>query len=100
LIYITAALNQNHEAFFRGSIQATLGMVLIEKWEIEVFTKSIIFKPELDMTTFEYEVNFKRYKGDKSLDELLIDLQIEARDSLMHKVVLDSDNIAVSLKSV
>jgi serine phosphatase RsbU (regulator of sigma subunit) len=44
------------------------------------------------MTTFEYEVNFKRYKGDKSLDELLIDLQIEARDSLMHKVVLDSDN--------
>ena len=92
LISITAALNQNHEAFFRGSIQATLGMVLIEKWEIEVVTKSIIFNPELDMTTFEYEVNFKSYEGDKSLDELLIDLQIEARDALMHKVVLDSDN--------
>ena len=91
-ILITAALNQKHEAFFRGSIQATLGMVLMEKWEIDVATKSIIFKPELDMTTFEYEVGFRKYEGDKSLDELLIDLQIAARDALMQKVVLDSDS--------
>ena len=91
-ILITGALNQKHEAFFRGSIYATLGMVLMEKWEIDVFTKSIIFKPELDMTTFEYEVGFRKYEGDKSLDELLIDLQITARDALMQKVVLDSDN--------
>ena len=91
-IFITAALNQKHEAFFRGSIQATLGMVLMEKWEIDVATYSIIFNPELDMTTFGYEVNLKKYEGDKSLDELLIDLQIAARDALMQKVVLDSDN--------
>ena len=91
-IFITAALNQKHEAFFRGSIHATLGMVLMEKWEIDVATQSIIFKPELDMTTFGYEVNFKKYEGDKSLDELLIDLQIAARDALMQKVVLDSDS--------
>ena len=91
-IFITAALNQKHEAFFRGSIQATLGMVLMEKWEIDVATYSIIFNPELDMTTFRYEVNLKKYEGDKSLDELLIDLQIAARDALMQKVVLDSDN--------
>ena len=44
------------------------------------------------MTTFGYEVNLKKYEGDKSLDELLIDLQIAARDALMQKVVLDSDN--------
>jgi serine phosphatase RsbU (regulator of sigma subunit) len=91
-IFITAALNQKHEAFFQGSIQATLGMVLMEKWEIDVATYSIIFNPELDMTTFGYEVNLKKYEGDKSLDELLIDLQIAARDALMQKVVLDSDN--------
>ena len=89
---ITAALNQKHEAFFRGSIQATLGMVLMEKWEIDVATKSITYKPELDMTIFGYEVSFRKYEGDKSLDELLIDLQIAARDALMKKVVLDSDN--------
>ena len=91
-ILITAALNHKHEAFFRGSIQATLGMVLMEKWEIDVATQSIIYKPELDMTTFGYEVSFRKYEGDKSLDELLIDLQIAARDALMQKVVLDSDN--------
>ena len=91
-ILITAALNQKHEAFFRGSIQATLGMVLMEKWEIDIATQSIIFKPELDMTTFGYEVSFRKYAGDKSLDELLIDLQITARDALMQKVVLDSDS--------
>jgi len=91
-LLITGALNQKHEAFFRGSIYATLGMLLMEKWEIDVATKSIVFKPELDMTTFEYEVSFRKYEGDKSLDELLMDLQITARDALMQKVVLDSDN--------
>lgn len=91
-VFVSAALNQNHEAFFRGSIQTTLGMVLMDKWEIDVTTRSIIFKPEIDMTTFGYEVNFKPYEGDKSLDELLIDLQISARDALMQKVVLDADN--------
>ena len=88
----TVAIGKKHEGYYRGGFLTVLSLTFCDEWKIDIVTKSIVHKPELDMTTFEYECSFQRHKNEKTIDELLIDLQIDARDALMRKVVLDSDS--------
>ena len=96
-IKVSATTDVNHEAFYRGNLVAGLSLFLLSEWKFDIEFKSEIREPQLCMTTYEYEYVFYRHKSEKSSAELLNDLQINAGEALLKKVVLDSDNSLMKL---
>ena len=90
-ITVSAAIGLKHEAFFRSGIDAVLSLCVLNEWKFDNKFKSVVYAPDLCMTSFEYECIFYRHKSEKSPAELLLDLQINAGDALLKKVVIDSD---------
>lgn len=96
-IKVSATTDVNHEAFYRGNLVTGLPLFLLSEWKFDIEFKSEIREPQLCMTTYEYEYVFYRHKSEKSSAELLNDLQINAGEALLKKVVLDSDNSLMKL---
>ena len=96
-IKVSATTDVNHEAFYRGNVVAGLSLFLLSEWKFDIELKSEIREPQLGMTTYEFECVFYRHKSEKSSAELLNDLQINAGEALLKKVVLDSDNSLMKL---
>ena len=90
-ITVSAAIGLKHEAFFRSAIDAVLSLCVLNEWKFDNKFKSVVYAPDLCMTSYEYECIFYRHKSEKSPAELLLDLQINAGDALLKKVVIDSD---------
>ena len=90
-ITVSAAIGLKHEAFFRSATDAVLSLCVLNEWKFNNKFKSVVYAPDLCMTSFEYECIFYRHKSEKSPAELLLDLQINAGDALLKKVVIDSD---------
>ena len=77
------AIGEKHEAFARGGLLAGLSLILADEWRIKIINKSSTHQSDLDLTSFDFDCIFEKFKSEKNLPELLIDLQIDARDVLM-----------------
>ena len=96
-IKVSATTDVNHEAFYIGNVVAGLSLFLLSEWKFDIKPKSETRDPQSCMTTYEFEIVFYRHKSEKSSAELLNDLQINAGEALLKKVVLDSDNSLMKL---